>query len=501
MKIQFEYEGTKKELPLDEFEEFLTAHKLKISSNGKIQKLTGGLLLDLYPYQRVAVEFIEAADGRCIDADQMGLGKTPTAIGYSEKNKFKTLVVCPKSVKPNWVREIKKFCGQDACVWEPTGYVGRKAARYHIVNYDIIARYVDEFKKMEFDLLVCDEATYLKNYKSIRSKTIFGSWKEKKKYPGLKIPKVLFLTGTPILNRPMEAYTLLSFIDKKRFNNPAHFMQRYGANKYDEPRNLDELHDRTKDLVIRRLKSQVAKEMPVKMRSDMYVEMTSSEAKGYARKIEDLFRKWSIAGRPSAAQMPEIRNYLFDIKWERIVEFIDEMLDSGRNLLVFTIQQEHAERLAKHYGKTARLITGNVSGTARQDAIDDLTENRARLGVFTINAGGMGINGLQHSISDVLFVDRWWVPAIHEQAEDRVHRDGQKNPVTVWYLTVENTIDEIMQEVLTEKQIIIDTVVDGQLIDGIRGKSVFKQVVKKMLQSRLSGEKFDVEEVSDFEVG
>jgi SWI/SNF-related matrix-associated actin-dependent regulator 1 of chromatin subfamily A len=458
------------------------------------------LKLPLYDYQKVAVEFIEAAGGRCIDADQMGLVKTPTAIGYAEKNKYKTLIVCPKSVKTNWARELKKFADQEACIWEPTGHIGNKRARYHIVNYDIISRYIEEFQKLEFDLLVCDEATYLKNYRSIRSKTIFGYWKEKKTYPGLKIPKVLFLTGTPILNKPMEAYTLLSFLDKKRFANPKHFIQRYGIAQHDQPKNLDELHERTKDLVIRRLKSQVSKEMPKKIRSNMYVEMSQSEHKAYNRKIDDLFKIWKNIGNPSAAQMPAIRNFLFDIKWDRIIEFIDEMLDSGRGLLVFTIQQEHAERLVKHYGDTARLLTGKTSSKDRQTTIDDLSSGTAKLGVFTIMAGGMGINGLQQSISDVLFVDRWFVPAIHEQAEDRVHRDGQKNAVTVWYLTVEGTIDEIMADILTDKQIIIDTVVDGGLVNQASGKSIFKDVVKKMLQNRLDGKDFDIDEVSEYEV-
>jgi SWI/SNF-related matrix-associated actin-dependent regulator 1 of chromatin subfamily A len=454
--------------------------------------------LELFPYQKVAVEFIERAGGRAMDADQMGLGKTATAIGYAVYKNAKTLVICPKSVKLNWVREIARFAGKTTCLWESDGHEGRTNAQFHVINYDIVQKHLKALKKLDFDLLVCDEATFLKNHKSIRSKCILGYYKERKKYPGLKTKWAIMLTGTPILNRPMEAFTLLSFLDKDRFNSAWHFKTRYGGEPGQPPQNLDELHERTKDLVIRRLKSQVASELPPKQRFDLLVEMTKAEVKAYNKHIDKLFAKWRLNGRPSAAHMPEIRNYLFELKFPRVTEFIDEMLASDRPVLVFTIHQEHAYRIGAHYGDNARVLTGNETGKARQAIVDDLATGKAKVGVFTVGAGGMGIDGLQHKMDAVLFVDRWWVPAIHEQAEDRVHRKGQTGQVQVWYLTAENTYDAHMRDVLMAKQVVIDKAVDGIELDIVQNKSIFMEVVKRMA-SQYEVDVGDVETADDSE--
>jgi SWI/SNF-related matrix-associated actin-dependent regulator 1 of chromatin subfamily A len=435
--------------------------------------------LELYPYQKVGVEFVDRAAGRALIADQMGLGKTAEAIGYAVYKNLKTLIICPKSVKLNWVREILQFAGKSTCVWSTQGKEGRTNAQFHVVNYDSVAKLFPKLKALEFDLLVCDEATALKNYRTERTKTIFGNWKQRKKYPGFKTKHVILLTGTPILNRTMEAFTLLSFLDKNRFNNPLHFKLRYDG------QNLDELYDRTKDLVIRRLKSQVANEIPPKQRFDLVVELTDAENKAYMKHLGELFKKWRISGRPSASQMPALRNFLFELKYPRIIEFTDEMLDSGRPVLIFTIHQEHAYRIAKHYQGLSGVITGNENIKERQRVIDSLKAGESKVGVFTIGAGGMGIDGLQHTMDAVLFVDRAWVPALHEQAEDRVHRKGQSGQVQVWYMTAQGTYDEDMAEVLLEKQKIIEKAVDGKEFDVVQNKSMFKEVLRRISQKMM----------------
>jgi SWI/SNF-related matrix-associated actin-dependent regulator 1 of chromatin subfamily A len=481
----------------DEVERRTTLDEIRAKDDSDIKIATK---LDLFPYQKVAVEFIERAGGRAMDADQMGLGKTATAIGYAVYKNAKTLVICPKSVKLNWVREIERFAGKKTCLWESTGREGRINAQFHVINYDIVQKHIRELQKLDFDLLVCDEATYLKNHKSIRSKSILGYYKERKKFPGIKTKWAILLTGTPILNRPMEAFTLLSFLDKNRFSNAWHFKNRYGGDPGFPPQNLDELHERTKDLVIRRLKSQVANELPPKQRFDLLVEMDKAEVKAYNKHIDKLFQKWRLNGHPSAAHMPEIRNYLFELKFPRVTEFVDEMLASDRPVLVFTIHQEHAYRIGAHYGDKARVLTGNETGKARQVIIDDLANGRAQVGVFTVGAGGMGIDGLQHTMDAVLFVDQAWTPALHDQAEDRLHRKGQIGQVQVWYLVVKDTFDEHMRQILSAKQSIIDQAVEGEELPFGRNASVFKEVVQMMIRYRKEEEfeEFDEEEGSDF---
>jgi SWI/SNF-related matrix-associated actin-dependent regulator 1 of chromatin subfamily A len=445
-------------------------------------------LLPLFPYQKVAVEFIKRANGRAMDADQMGLGKTATAIGFAVLENARTLVICPKSVKLNWAREILRFAGKKACIWNGQGVEeGHKNASFHIVNYDNVAKHADEFRSMGFDLLICDEATYIKNYKSSRTKAICGYWNGKKQVSGIKTKYVILLTGTPILNRPNEAFTLLSFIDKSRFSNPKHFMLRYFDVESGQARNLDELFDRTKDLVIRRLKSQVASELPPKQRFDLVVEMSDTEYKAYSKALDKLFSKWKLSGRPSAAHMPEIRNLLFEYKWPRAIEFIDEMLESGRPILVFSIHQAHAYRFQEHYGDICGVITGNESQAEREKVINGVKSGKIKIASFTIGAGGMGIDGLQETMDAVLFVDRWFVPAIHEQAEDRTHRKGQKNQVQVWYMTVTGSFDEVMADLLARKQEVIDQAIDGAIFDRTMGQSFFKEFVKQLAKARKEG--------------
>jgi SWI/SNF-related matrix-associated actin-dependent regulator 1 of chromatin subfamily A len=439
-----------------------------------------GTKLDLYPYQKVAVEFIGRAGGRAMVADQMGLGKTATAIGYAHYHSLKTLIICPKSVVVNWAREIERFTGKKTTIWATKDKMGRIDAQYHVINYDIVERRMDELRKAGFELMVCDEATFLKNRQTKRAKSILGDYKQRKLYPGIKTKHVIFLTGTPVLNRPIEAFVLLNFLDKDRFSNFYQFTQKYGGWKGEDGRNLDDLHHRTKDLVIRRLKKDILSELPAKQRNDLYVELTPTEEKEYQDLLNKLFRKWKVLGKPTIAEMPAIQNYLIERKMPRLIEMVDEMLSQDRGILIYSCYVEPLKRLAKHYGKQSALIHGQLNTTERQKSIDALKSGTAKVGLFSIGAGAMGIDGLQHSIDTVVFMDRWWVPAIHEQAEDRLFRIGQTKQVQAYYMTCEGTIDEYMGTILREKQQMIDQVVDGQLLNFSPNKSVFGEFVRAL---------------------
>lgn len=484
--VQAKYEGeVARRIDLDE---------IRVKSDSDIQIPT---LINLYPYQKTAVEFINRAGGRAMDADSMGLGKSATAIGYAMYKKRKTLIVCPKSVKLNWKREIDRFAGKAVCIWESTGKQGRINAQFHIINYDIVDKFAAQLNKLGFELLVCDEATYLKNRNTKRAKAVLGNAKEKKVYPGLSTPDVIFLTGTPILNRPVEAFTLLNFLDPKRFTSLYHFTQSYGGWKGEEPRNLDELHNRTKDLVIRRLKSEVMTELPEKQRNDLIIEMTPSDRHQYETMLSRVFSQWNAGGKPSVSQMPAIQQFLAEKKMPRLIEVVDEILEADRSVLIFSCFIEPLRRLKEHYGKEAGMIDGSLSTAARQVVIDDLAAKRSRIGLFGLKSGGMGIDGLQNHIDTVIFLDQDWVPANHEQAEDRAHRNGQKNKVQVFYMICEDTVDAYMREVLTEKQKIIDTVVDGKMVSLARTKSIFKEVVKRMSKAHSAAQSIALDEITE----
>jgi SWI/SNF-related matrix-associated actin-dependent regulator 1 of chromatin subfamily A len=439
-----------------------------------------GLKLNLYGYQKVGVQFVDRAGGRCLIADAPGLGKTVQAIAYAQLHNLKTLIVCPLSVVVNWQREVKKFTGKDATIWDSKTYAGHLDHQFHITHYDAVAKNNHWLRDQNFDLLVCDEATYLKNRQTIRAKSILGSWKERRKYPGIKTKYTIFLTGTPVMSRPIEAFALLNFLDKERFNNFFHFTQRYGGWKGAAPMNLQDLHDRTKDLVIRRKKDQVLKELPNKQRNDLYVELTKDEKSEYNKLLKEMFGKWKMDGRPSIQHMPKLQGFLIEKKLPRLIEMIDEFIDNDRSILVFSCYIKPLKLLTEHYGDKAALLTGEMNRNVRQVSIDKLISGEAKVGLFSLRAAGMGIDGLQKVIDTVVFTDMGWLPAEHEQAEDRTHRIGQKGQVQVYYMMCEGTVDENMRDTLKEKQATADMIVDGALVTPERSKSMFKEFVKRI---------------------
>jgi SWI/SNF-related matrix-associated actin-dependent regulator 1 of chromatin subfamily A len=442
-----------------------------------------GLKLELFPYQKTGVQFIDRTGGRCLIADAPGLGKTAQSIAYAQLHNLKTLIVCPLSVVVNWKREIKKFTGKESTVWDSKSYDGKLGNQFHITHFDAVGKNNQWLRDQNFDLLVCDEATYLKNRQTIRAKSILGSWKERRKYPGIKTKYVIFLTGTPVMSRPVEAFSLLNFLDKERFNNFYHFVQRYGGWRGQAPMNLKDLHDRTKDLVIRRKKDQVFKEMPVKQRNDLYVDLTAQEKKEYNQLLKEMFGKWKLEGKPSVQHMPKLQGFLIEKKMPRVIEMIDEFLDNDRSILIFSCYIAPLKQLKEHYKDNAAILTGEMNKADRQSSIDSLVNKKAKVGLFSLRAAGMGIDGLQHVMDTVVFLDMGWLPAEHEQAEDRTHRIGQKNQVQAYYMICEDTIDEYMRDILKEKQEIADIIVDGALVTPDRNKSMFREFVRRINQA------------------
>ena len=445
-------------------------------------------ILPLYPFQKVGVEFVNRAGGRAMIADQMGLGKTVEGIGFALTNKCKTLIVCPKSVTLQWAEEIKKFTGKNTTIWTSKTVEGHGNNQFHVINYDAVRKQIKKLRKIKWDLLICDEATYLKNRRTLRAKSILGWYKEKRKYPGIKTKYILFLTGTPILNRPIEAYYLLNVLDPQRFNNFYHFIRRYGGWKGDAPRNLEELHERTKDVVIRRLRKNVMSELPGKQRNDLYIRLDKGERDAYNDLLNELFRDWRFQGKATISTMPKIQGFLTEMKLPRVQEIIDEYLDNDRSILIFSVYINPLKKLKEKYGDQAELFYGATSAKERRAIIKRLRESKSKVGLFGLAAGGMAIDGLQYVMDTVIFLNQDWVPGVHEQAEDRTDRIGQTEKVQIFYMLCENTIDEDMRILLAEKQKVIDTVADGELISMARSKSTFKAFVRRL--SAQMGEDF-----------
>jgi len=439
-----------------------------------------GLKTDLYPFQRVGVAFADRTGGRCLIADQPGLGKTAQAIAYAQLHGLKTLVVCPLAVVKNWYREVRKFTGKESAIWDKNGLIGHANRQFHLINFDRVRKFDKVLRNVGYDLLVVDEATYLKNRNTLRYKSLLGSYRERAKFPGLKTKHAIFLTGTPIMSRPIEAFTLLNFLDNQRFNHFYHFIQKFGGWKGEPPKNLSELHERTKDLVIRRKKSEVLTELPDKQVNDIYVEIDPKEQSEYNRLLDELFGQWRFNGKPTIGTMPPLQIFLSKQKIPRLLEVIQEYLDNDRSILIFSTFIEPLTILKEELGDVASLYHGSMSDDEREEAIRSLAEGETKVGLLSIKAAGMGIDGLQNSIDTVVFLNMDWVPATHEQAEDRIHRIGQDRKVQVYYMIIPDTIDEYMMDILTEKRKIVAEAVDGELIEAINNKSFFNEFIRRL---------------------
>jgi len=444
-----------------------------------------GLLFDLYGYQKVGVKFAERAGGRSLNCDAPGVGKTFQGIGYGVYKNLRTLVIVPKNAKIQWGRQIRRITGHDACIWTGSKNTGNLDAQFHVMNYDIVEKNLQAILNLKFEFLICDEITKILNRNAKRTKAIIGNWKERSIYPGIKTPYVLFLSGTPVTKSHLQLFSLLRFIAPTRFGNWMRYTEKYGGPR-DAPRNMDKLHDELKDIMIRRTKKQVLKDLPEKQYNPIYVEMTPSQKEQYTKLMKEVLKSWS-GGLPSATEMHQVQKYLLDIKMDSIIELNDEYLEQGEAVLNFCQYREPTQRLAEHYGKDAALIDGTLSSRARQNAVDAMVDGKAKIGCFTLFAAGEAIDGLQHVSTVVNHLNMYYVPWIHEQAEDRSHRQGQTRQVQVNYFIVQDTIDEIMWELLDERHKTISLMLDGKVdeatLEKTKKKSFFKEFVRRVREN------------------
>jgi len=455
-------------------------------------------LLPLFGFQRVGVEFVLAAGGRALIADEMGLGKTPQGIASSlmlmrQHGARKVLVVCPASLKINWYREWIRFGGIEPTIWHGQKRIGSLDAAVHIINFDIVAKFRTELETLDFDIIVIDEAHYLKNKDAIRSQAIFGGYDRKNRIRRKPFPAryAVLLTGTPVLNRPGELFPLLNFIAPDRFNDWFTYANRYGAwspmnmeGRPWKPQHLDELHSRTQDIVIRRKKVDVLKDLPPKLVSDVFVELTAEQRKEYRRVLADVAEEWKEAARdkkkPTLNELQILTSLLNTIKLDKVRELVSELQneDDVRSVLVFSTRLDPLKTLRREYGDRAIYIDGSMTPEQRQLEVDRFQKGEATVALLSLRAAGVGLT--LTTADTVIFLDQDFVPANHQQAEDRAHRIGQVNPVQIYYLLAEDTIDEDLRALLAEKVATTSQITDGEVRQLERQRSVFTDFVQRL---------------------
>ena len=433
----------------------------------------------LFPHQIEGVAFL-LGRRRAILADDMGLGKTRQAIvalrHVAPAGPY--LVVCPASVKRNWAREIGIAAPDTSTHVIEKGAPALGDPDWVIVNYDVLGKHMDTLGGRRWAGLVFDEAHYLKNHTSTRSK-LARQLVDRLRLAGGKRqdPPVVLLTGTPLTNRPRDLFVLLQLVGHPLGRSFIAFAKRYCAAEKTEygwqtggASNIEELTVQLHGVMLRRSKDQVLA-LPPKLRTWLPVEVPKGTGVRDMRKVVDLLIGEEKIVSSSAIDERVLRGRLLHAvtlarqtlaaaKVKSTIEFVTGAVEQGEKVIVFSCFEDPLEQLAEHFRGSVVLVTGSTPAEKRQTIVDRFQqEDRIRIFLANIIAGGVGHN--LTAATQVVFNDLDWVPANHWQAEDRAYRIGQTRTVNVTYMIAANTIDDFVQSVLERKGALVRAVVNG----------------------------------------
>ena len=436
-------------------------------------------------HQKEAVQKL-VENKKFILADDMGLGKTTsTIIAALESGSKKVLIICPATLKINWKREIENY--SDKSVYIAEGKNFSTDADFVIINYDIIKNFHDTKKKGEsqildanFDLVVVDEAHYIKNATAQRTKLINDLVK--------KVDRLWLLTGTPMTSRPIDYFNLLSLIESPVAKNWMAYAIRYcqgyqfnvGGRKVWNvmgASNLEELRDRTAGLTLRRLKENVL-DLPDKIITPVYLRLKSKMYEEIMGEYYDWYDKNPEESKSLTVQftkLTKIRQVIADEKVSQTIELAENIVEQGKKVIIFCNFTDSLNKICEHFGKSAVKINGSMSKPERQHSVDSFQENdKIKVLVGNIKAAGVGIT--LTAAEAVIMNDLSFLPSDHAQAEDRAYRYGQKNNVLVYYPIFENTIEGIIYDILNNKKQVIATVMGDNQNTADAAEEILKRI-------------------------
>lgn len=434
-------------------------------------------------YQFDAIRFGERAGFNFILADEQGLGKTIEVCSLFRLHAKKLLpavVTVPTSAKIQWMREIHRICGDGPEFLTQVIQTGKEKAmpgfKIYIVTFDMLKKedlftYVPDIKT-----IVIDECQRIKNHLSDRAKAV----QKIAKKCLYKIP----MSGTPIKNNAGEYFTILNLVAPTRFPNYQRYLDVYcdsyftgWSQKVGGLRDPKRFHDETKDIIIRRTKSDVLKDLPPKERKFYHVELNREVHKAYDAAMEELEELFyaDIGGFERGAQTMKIMSkmrYIVGVsKVNECVEFLTEfLLSCDRKITVFCHHIDTARILEMRMADWCEEgdfapplhISSEMNGDRRQQAVDSFREGPSRILIASALSAGEALN-LQFC-SDAVMLERQWNPGNEEQAEDRFHRYGQQNNVSITYMIAAGTIDEYFTEIVERKRAIVASALDNKQI-------------------------------------
>ena len=433
-----------------------------------------GLRTSLRVYQEFGTRYI-LRQGKVLLGDEMGLGKTVQAIAAMVSLKAlgatHFMVVCPASVLVNWTREITKF---SALAVTPIRGGDQKALTRWlekggaaVTTYESISRFALP-EAFRFDMLIVDEAHYVKNPAARRTQALLALRK--------RVERVLFMTGTPLENRVDEMCFLVSCLRPDIAGQ---------VQKMKYISSAPQFREKLAPVYLRRTREDVLSELPELIEKEQWCEMGPAEWTAYML---------AVAAQNFMAMRQvswDVGNLKHSSKAKRLLELCDEAREDGRKVIVFSYFRDTIRAVQELLGRRAlEPITGSVSPQRRQEIVDAFAEAEdGAVLICQVQAGGTGLNIQAASV--IIFCEPQIKPSIENQAVSRAYRMGQLRSVVVHRLLCDNTVDERIMEILREKQDVFDAFAEESTAGGeyIKAEQSMSAAILQMEKERLnSGE-------------
>lgn len=434
---------------------------------------TEKLKIKLKPFQEIGTLFL-LLNKRAILADEMGLGKTVQSISSVHLvNAYPCIIVCPSSLKFNWIDEIQHVTGKKTIKLN-----GKKTkineGDVFIVNYESVHNNVDIIKKIKPKSIIFDESHYLKNPDSKRTKHCFDIINH--------VEYRFLLTGTAVLNKPLELIPQLKILRRleEHFENEEYFIEKFCSPQktnwgtdHSGASNLDVLAGKLREgFFLRRLKKDVEKELPEKIRTIIPIEISNKTS--YKEKIKEFSL---LSKEEKVTKISDLRQFIAKQKLFHIKQWIDEFLSSNQKLVVFAYHREIQRSLSEFYPNAAQVFAeDDIESNVRRFQKDP----NCRLIICSLKIGSIGLN--LTAASNVLFCEMDWCPAINQQAEDRCHRMGQQNTVNAWYFLAKNSIDEHVWNICERKKNIIEKIYEN-LENPLEMQNLYSSLINDVIDS------------------
>ena len=469
----------------------------------------------LRDYQKAGIKWlynIYKCDFGGILADEMGLGKSIQTLCFIrrilENNEdSKILIVTPTSLCYNWEKEINKFTKEiNYHIFTETRNKRREnieniKTNIYITSYGLLREDTEYYKKLDFTLMVIDEAQNIKNpttgitkaVKSINSKTKIA------------------LTGTPLENSLTELWSIFDFIMPGFFGSIKEFNDKYGIKEIEDEQDnqkLKELNKQISPFILRRKKKDVIVDLPDKIENNIYIDLNQEQKELYAALVEktkqemdDLIKQEGF--QKSRFKILELLTRLRQIcidpsiiydnykgessKIEETIKVIKEVIANDHKILLFSsfktalniIEQRLIKEDISYY-----LIDGSVKSKKRMELVEKFNNDDTKIFLIMLKAGGTGLNLTGADV--VIHLDLWWNPQVENQATDRAHRIGQKNTVEVIKLITKGTIEEKILELQQKKKALSDKIIEGETRDQNLINKLSEKDIRNLLSSPIS---------------